>query len=236
MGTSSDYSTGTGGVHTPFKRAASTFVRHGGNDRAKRVLARHVATLGGSTVAASSASAGIRSATALAHFGSGLASGGLAPTLESLGLRHLVGSSRFAVLNGLVTVLAGDASTLEAEAARSAVLDVLDELYPGDLETFDDLASATVDQAGLENLLSAFVAAYIYRRVLPALSEKLAQLADPADQRRRDRQLREEIKLVVQLDLNGGNAVQLDWSGPEGQAVIANALSYAYRQMELFGE
>lgn len=236
MGTSSDYTGGKGGVHTPFKRATTYFAKHGGSDRAKRVLARHVATLGGPASATASAAAGTRSALRLATFGAGLASGGLEPTLENVGLGHLVGSSRFAVLSALVNELAGDGATLEDEAARAAVLEVLERLYPSDLETFEDLETATIDRNGISQLLLDFLAAYIYQRVLPTLAERLTHIPDLSVRKSRDREIREEIRLVVRIDLEGRDPVEIDWQGDEGGSVVADALRYAYDRLELLEE
>jgi len=58
MGTSSDSGGGVGGAWTPYKRAATSFVNHGGADRAATAMARLVAALGGAAQAAAGSTAG----------------------------------------------------------------------------------------------------------------------------------------------------------------------------------
>lgn len=92
MGTSADRTSGSGGAWTPLKYATASYVRGLGTgdsrqrDRALRVLARHVAVLGGAGGAASSAAAGRTGVQRLGGLLAGIAGPGLAPTLEQLGL------------------------------------------------------------------------------------------------------------------------------------------------------
>jgi len=112
MGTSSDHSGGSGGPWTPFKRAATSYAKHGGADRAGRMLARHVATLGGAAAAAASARTGTTAAQRLGGLLAGVATEGLTPTLERFGLADQVGRDRFEVLDALITYIAGSGSDL----------------------------------------------------------------------------------------------------------------------------
>src|SRR4030042_6680526 len=98
MGTSSDYRGRTGGPGTGFKRAATDYAKNGGQTRAGRVMARHVATLGGVESAATSASSGISTGQRLAGVLTGIAARGLDATLESYNLEDLIGRNRFDVL------------------------------------------------------------------------------------------------------------------------------------------
>src|SRR4051794_18389937 len=106
MGTSSDYTGGTGGSWTPYKHAASNFARRGGSKRAEKVLARYVGALGGAQKASvSGRAAGVGAGQGIGAFGAGLASDGFTPTLDRFGLGHLVGKDRYDVLDGLVEAL-----------------------------------------------------------------------------------------------------------------------------------
>jgi hypothetical protein len=49
----------------------------------------------------------------------------------------------FDVLDGLITLIAGDGADIEAQAARDAACDVLDELY-ADAVTWEELETAGV--------------------------------------------------------------------------------------------
>src|SRR6202021_2941514 len=102
MGTSKDYAGGKGGAWTPYRHASTSYVKHGGEPRADRVLARYVAALGGAVAAAASGiGAFIGPAQGLADLGVRLSEQGLTPTLEYLGLTDLIGADEYDVFGGL---------------------------------------------------------------------------------------------------------------------------------------
>lgn len=218
---------------TRLRRAGTDFGKQGGPDLAGRVLARLIQALGGATAAtaAAVAGAGVPSAQRIGVVGSGLAGPGLTPTLESLGLRRLVGGSRFDVVEGLVDEIAGSGDALEEQAARTAALDVLNEVF-GDAETYEQLEETTVDQDGVLAILESFAAAYIYARLAPALDERLNKLGDPKLVRRREREMREYTRATVQLELEGVDASQLDWSGSQGKQLLESSIRAVFEQLE----
>jgi hypothetical protein len=231
MGTSSDHAGGSGGPWTPFKYAATSYAKHGGADRAGRLLARHVATLGGAGAAAASARTGTTAGQRLGGLLAGVAAEGLTPTLQRLGLAEQVGRDRFEVLGALVTYVAGAGSDLEAQAARDAVCDVLDELFP-EATSYDDLVAVVVDVAALESLLALFLSAYVYNRV-PIIAERLARLGDRRTAEREDRELRDYIRAYVDLRL-GDDPLAIDWTGAQGRAVIEQAIHAVYALLEAY--
>jgi len=129
MGTSTDYSGGKGGAWTPFKTAATNYAKRGGSHRGRRVVARHIATLGGAGGATASARSGIAGAQRVGGFFADVARDGLTAALRDAGLGDLVGRSRFEIVRALVDVLAGPGDDLADQAARAAALDVIDELF-----------------------------------------------------------------------------------------------------------
>jgi hypothetical protein len=106
MGTSSDHTGGTGGAWTGFKRAATDYAKYGGEDRARRVTARHVATMGGAGAAVASAAAGLSTAQRLGRLLSGIGTVGFDETLRSFDLEALIGRDRFDVLEALIEIIA----------------------------------------------------------------------------------------------------------------------------------
>ncbi len=94
MGTSSDSGGGVGGAWTPYKHAATNFAKYGGGDRAAIAMARFVAALGGASRAAAGSAGGTATGQGVAGVFAGLATEGLTPTLQRLGLGDLVGRSR----------------------------------------------------------------------------------------------------------------------------------------------
>jgi hypothetical protein len=231
MGTSSDHTGGSGGPWTPFKRAATSYAKYGGAERAGRLLARHVAILGGAAAAAASARTGTTAGQRLGGLLAGVATEGLTPTLERLGLAEQVGRDRFDVLDALITYVAGSGSDLEAQAARDAACDILDELFP-QATSYDDLSAVVVDLAALEWLLALFLAAYIYNRV-PIIAERLARLGDRRLAERADGELRDYIRAYVDLQL-GDDPLAIDWTGAQGRLVIEQAIQAVYTLLEAY--
>jgi len=229
VGTSSDYAGGSGGAWTPLKRAATSYAKYGGRERATRLLARHVAALGGAAGAASAARAGMLAGQRLGGLLAGVATEGLTPTLERLGFAELVGRDRFEILDALITHLAGPGSDLEAQAARDAACDILEELFP-EGTAYEDLASVTVDAEDLERLLALFLAAYVYNRV-PIIAERLTRLSDPQAAERMDKELRDYIRAYVDLKL-GDDPLAIDWAGAEGRGIVERAIQALYALLE----
>jgi hypothetical protein len=230
VGTSSDYEGSTGGAWTPYKRAVTDYAKHGGQQRIERVIARHVAVLGGAGIAAQSSPL-IGGAQRLGGLIGGIAVDGLAPTLERFGLGHLVGKSRFEVLEALVAIIAGLGGDLETEAARQAACDVIEEIF-GDAETFSELDAVRLDEHALRTLLESFIALCVFYRILPQLAERLTRFSNPTSATSLERDLREFIRALVQLNLSGKDALALDWEGNQGQSIIESVVRGAYQHME----
>ncbi|MGV9211053.1 hypothetical protein ACTFTM_04225 [Micromonospora sp. RB23] len=235
MGTSADRTPGSGGAWTPLKYATASYVRGLGSgdvrqrDRALRVLARHVPVLGGAGAAAGSASAGRAGMQRLGGLLAGMGGPGLAPTLESLGLAELVGRDRFDVLDGLVTLLAGDGDDLDSQAARDAACDVLDEVF-ADADTWQDLAAATVTRDDMQALLEMFLARYIYNR-MPVIAERLGRLTDQQAARQADADMRQLITDLVALRLPK-DPFTIDWAGSQGQQIADDTIGAVYETLE----
>jgi hypothetical protein len=173
MGTSSDYTGGVGGAWTPYKIAASNFARHGGRERVDKVLARYVGALGGAAAAAASArAASIGAAGAIGDFGAGLAVDGLTPTLQRLGLGHLVGRDRWEVLDGLAEALVGDGSTDEDKASQFALTKAFQELFPEDAQTYEELEEVKLDGEDVVRLIESFVAWRVYSDIAPCRARR----------------------------------------------------------------
>jgi hypothetical protein len=233
MGTSSDFGGGRSAEWTALRRASTSFGKDGGGERAGRVLARLVQALGGAgaAAAAASAGAGMRSAQQVGALGRGLAGPGLTPTLESLGLQRLVGSDRFEVIEGLLDQIAGDGDALEGQAARTAACDVLDELFK-DAETYDQLEAIELDVEGVLTTLQTFLAAYVFALLAPALDERLNRLGDPNLVRRREREMRDYTKAVIELELEDADPLGVDWSGEDGRRILDGAVRAVFEQLE----
>jgi hypothetical protein len=239
MGTSSDRDGGRGGAWTSLKRAATDYAKSsgtgGGTDaQAQRLIARHVAVLGGAGVAAGSAVGGKTALNSLGGFFSDFATGGLVQVLQRLGLGHLVGSDRFDVLDELVSALAGDGGDLESQAARDAQCDVLDAFF-GDATDWVELAAVPITPQGVLDLLTDFLARYLFNRI-PSIGERLARIMDPAAVRRADQRILDMIRGLVDLKLPPNALTDFDWKGPDGRAFSEERIAEIYRIVESFGD
>lgn len=231
MGTSSDYGGGSGGAWRPFKVAATNYAKRGGNTNARRVVARHVAALGGVGGATRSAATGIGGAQRFAGLLSGIARDGLTQALRDAGLGDLVDRDRFEVVRALVDAIAGAGGDLEGQAARAAALDVIDELF-AEGEDYTDLSALTLDADGVLAALEAFISYFIYNRMLPMIDERLTRFADPQRAEQLDGDLRQLIRAQVQIRLRDVDPLAIDWGSGEGRQLIDGLVRAAYRALE----
>jgi hypothetical protein len=238
VGTSTDYSGGTGGNWTPYKHAASNFARRGGGSgRAEKLLSRYVAAMGGiGALAGAAARPAVESTQRVADFGAALASEGLTPTLERLGLGHLVGQDRYEVLDGLLESLGGDGATLEERAILAALCEAFEELFPEEAESYEELEAVTLDADGVVELIERFVARWVYDRMLPTLAEKFAHIDDPEVVRERNDELRERIRWLAKLELEDRDVLGINWSGDDGREILDRLVHDIYEDMQDLGE
>lgn len=229
MGTSKSNSGGSGGAWTDYKRNASYFAKYGGEDRAAKALAGFIAALGGVAAAVAAAGPGAAVGQSLGQLLAGSTGPtGVAGGLESIGLAHLVGQDKFTVLSGLLDAFAGSGGDLEAQAARQALLDVLDELLPED----GDLEALVLDENAVSEALLQYIAALIYNRAIPIIDERLTKLENQPLAEQRDKELRDLIVALVQLRASATQPLNIDWSGPQGRQFIDGILKAVYQELE----
>ena len=179
-------------------------------------------------MAASTARAGKLGVHRLGALLAGVGADGVGPALETLGLSWLVGQDRFVVLDELVTFVAGDGDDLDAQAARDAACDVLDEVF-GDADSWDELAAVSVNQTELVAILERFLALYIYNR-LPVVAERLSRMSDPTAMRQADQEMRRIIVDLVAIQLPD-DPLAVDWQGNEGRSIADSAMESAYQAL-----
>ena len=76
------------------------------------------------------------------------------------------------------------------------------------------------------------MAAYVYARLAPALDERLNRLGDVGLVRRREGEMREYARAVIELELEGADPLTVDWDGAEGQALLNSAMRAVFEQLE----
>jgi hypothetical protein len=200
----------------------------GSPSRARRLLGRHVPVLGGTAGAAGSARAGARGIQGLGALLSGMGATDLATALTTIGLEDLVGQDRFSVLDKLITFIAGDGDDLDAQAARDAACDVLEELF-GDADQWADLASINVTADDLTRMLEMFLSLYVYNRV-PVIAERLSRLENPTQSRHADQEMRLIIADMVAIHLPA-DPFTIDWRGGAGRALADDAIASVYEAL-----
>lgn len=238
MGTSADYGGLTGGGWTSYKVAVSNYARNGGGEggiRAQRVLSRYVAARGGADAIAggSGGRAASSAARGVAGLIAGVATDGLGATLESLGLAGLVGKDRYEVLDGLISVLAGDGATRDEQAVVQAVIETLERLFPEDAQTFDDLDAAPVIAEDLPRFVETFLTEWAYWQMAPTFEAKFATgIDDAAEYAQREDELRQLLGNVVALKLGDRDPLSIDWRSDEGKRIVDQAITDAFAIIE----
>ena len=231
MGTSVGNTGGKGGGWTRYKRNAYTFARYGGDERAAKALAGFVGAMGGAAAAGAAAAPGTQAGQPLGEFlAASTGPEGLAGGLEAVGLGNLIGQDRATLLAELVTAFGGTGADLEQEAARLAVLDVLDELLPQEEDV--SLESVQLDEAAVTESLRQYVAALVYNRAIPAIDTHLERLQNQALAQQRDRELRDYIYELVRHEMRSISPLTVDWKGPQGRDFVEGILVAVYEQLE----
>ena len=230
MGTSSDYGGGSGGRWTPAKYAATSFSKHGGRDRAERALGLLVAALGGAGAATSNSQAARQGARRLASFLSAASAEGIDTALQERGLGELVGRSAAEVVGALIDLVGGSGEDRTEVAAREAACDVLEVL--AEAGTYEDLADALPDEGGLDEMLQAFVAAYVYRLLLPVFIERFERLEDVDKSAARDREVRETVEAIVAARFADGTIKASTWTSDALDAQIEALFAEVFGYLE----
>jgi hypothetical protein len=234
VGTSANNPGGTGGGWTSFKRNATSFAQHGGRDRVAKTLAGFVGAMGGAAAAAAGAPRATQSGQSLgALLAASTGPEGLAGGLEAVGLERLVGEDRFTVLSQLIDALGGSGNAVEEQAARDALLDVLDDLLPQDEP--GALESVQLDEAGVREALCRYLAALVYNLAIPVIEVRLEALGNQTLIEHRDRELHNFIDELVRLKMEAVSPLTVDWKGPQGQEFIQGTLQAVYEQLEVGG-
>ena len=231
MGTSSDHTGDSGGAWTAYKRAATSYAKHGGIGRAGRVLKRHVAAMGGATGASHSAEAGRIAGGRAGSLLVGLATVGLErPTLERLGLQRLIGSDRYEVIAALLDFIGGEGGDRDAAAARDAACDLIESVF-GDVPEFEQLAAIAVDSEEIERLLLGFLANYVVNRA-EVVAERLNRYGNVQQAIDREQELFDYVSAMLDLQLSGTDPLSVDWAGSQGDQILRETFDALYSQLE----
>ena len=233
MGTSSAYSSPTGGDWTKLKSRATRFAHAGPSDvgSPRPIFESFVAALGGTAGASESSSAGKSVAQALAAFVGDVASSGFTSALQARGLGDLVGEPARVVLAGLLDAFASSSNELEQSAAREALADVESEILEK-CDTFEELEEQMerfLDADGLAALLASFLTSYIFKRLLQVIKDRLqARSLRIADANALEVVIKDYITDKVGIELGNINIETLDWAGAAGAKLVEKLFRDGY--------
>jgi hypothetical protein len=202
----------------------------GSDDLARAALGAFVSALGGASRAAAGSAGGVQTAGGFGDFLADVSRDGLETTLEAYGLADLVGGDPIEVMNELAGRIAGAGESPEEAVARDALLDVLQEVFE-DADTFADMDAVVIDAETLRELLARYLTQYIFLRVLHELGERITDNASPGEAERLERQLGDQLRALVDLDLSTLDPVDFDWRGAVGRARLQELLADAYRMV-----
>lgn len=246
MGTSKGYSMPTGGEWTPLKKEATKFAKSETGAAGESnftpnlpadLLRRYVGVLGGASGIASggrranrqgvahgggggnAGRAAARTGGLLGGFLSGISSTGLSDTLTKVGLAHLIGKSASEVSYALLDSFAGPASTLDDEAARTALLELYNEILENAVtyEEVDQAFSRIIDANGIAKLLCNFFGKYLYRLFCQAFYETWQKKVGEANAKRKLGEIRNYIVSTLAAKFASKDVANEDWSGEAGQ-------------------
>jgi hypothetical protein len=163
-----------------------------------------------------------------------LASRGLGPALEALGLRNYIGHGADEVFAAIANAISPIGATLEEAAARRAADEVLARLY-------EERVGANGDLAGLERMTAEDVAtavrdvisAYVYQRWLEELGKSIETgTTSPREAVQLEREVRQYVRDIVQLEVPNDRVLTIDWEKSEGQALVQRLFEEAYGLLE----
>jgi hypothetical protein len=192
---------------------------------------RYVSAKGGAKKASSAATAGRATTARIGNFVSDIASRGFDEAARAIGLQSTVGQKADVVLAQVINAIAPVGTNNDDAIARRAASETLRELFENHgveqagLDALDAMSPADVTDT-----IELSVAAYVYERWLFDLSQKIEQNAvSEADAIKLERDVKDFVKGMVKLKLNGDQALRLDWKGAEGKKFVQDVYDAAYK-------
>ncbi len=206
-----------------------------GREGLRAAATAYVSAMGGSKAAARSAGFGRTVARGVARFFSGVSSTGVTATMSQLGLGALAGSPVDVLIAGVADTILQAPTSLEASAARSAMLSVLASVFDkysvedAGLEQLDSM-----DAAAVREVVTLFVQEYIYQRWLQELGSRIENKSiDKEDALRLEREVKEFIIQTVELDFEGIDVLHIDWNSQQGRESMESIFEMAYGLLEV---
>lgn len=227
----------TGGAWTPLKSEASRFVKEIGRAPSgsaspthaspERLLGRYIEAFGGPRKVSSGRGGGTggrvgraagKAGGILGGFLSSVSSQGLAATLREIELSDLVGKSAADVASGLLDAFTDPANTLDDEAVRTALSELLSEMLesaktPEEVET---VFSEVINEQGVTKILADFFGKYLYRIFIRDFYESWQKRVGAAQANQKLREVKDYILSAIRSKFAGEESTNKNWSGNDG--------------------
>lgn len=237
MGTSKGYGMPTGGAWTPLKNEASRFVKEiggasGGSSSSthaspERLLGRYIEAFGGSRKVSSGRGGGSGGHVGraagnvggkLGGFLSSVSSQGLVATLREIGLSDLIGKPASDVASGLLDAFTDPANTLDDEAVRTALSELLSEMLesaktPEEVET---VFSEIITAQGVTKILADFFGRYVYRLFCRDFYEGWQKKVGEAQANQKLHEVKDYIFSAIKSKFAGKESATKSWNGKDG--------------------
>lgn len=233
MGTSTGYGLPTSGNWPDIKGEVTSLGRSGVANAStmRSLMSDYVQAHGGHQQAAQQMAAASRAGAKFAGFLAGVRQSGLAQGLIDAGLGHLVGQPASSVIRGLADYLVGPGSLLEEDMVRWALFEYLDELFGKcEQDKLDEAFTQLPQRVGIETILKRVFGLCIYQRFRTHFSERLLKAVDSVRTvRRLFRDIKEFILGKLEVRTHARDLTQVDWRGPEGEALSREVLASTWR-------
>lgn len=149
---------------------------------------------------------------------------GLEGALREAGWDDLVGRPVKEILGALLDRLGGNANTINDVDARMA-LSQLQEKYFGNVETITELEQRLSNQVNqLDLLLQDFFGLYLFEVFNRVFFEQLVQKIGDTQAYEFLNEIGNFINATLENRMIGRNISQIDWAGPEGQAITSDIM------------
>lgn len=227
----------TGGAWTPLKNEASRFVKEiggasGGSTSPthaspERLLSRYIEAFGGSKKVSSGRGGGYgghvgraagKAGAKLGGFLSSVGGQGLAASLREIGLSDLIGKSASDVASGLLDAFTDPANTLDDEAVRTALSELLSELLESakTAKEVETVFSEILNEQGVNKILADFFGKYLYRIFCRDFYEGWQKKVGVAQANQKLHEVKDYIFSAIKSKFAGEESTNKSWSGNDG--------------------
>jgi hypothetical protein len=149
-------------------------------------------------------------------------------------LSRFVGRDAETVFAAIADALAPEGTDREQVATREAINETLASLYEQYVLPDGNVAGLeAMSPDSIRDAIQASVAASIFHRWLGDLERRLEEKAvSAAEAIKLERDVEAYIRDAIHLDLQEQDPLRVDWSGPEGQALVQGIYEEAYSILE----